>query len=216
MNRADSALPEPPADLAGFPSVLIQTSTPLYRAVAAPHPHPVGAWWFSSNGGRFDLPSPNGTCYMATSMKAAIRERLGRVLRQGTLLPATLMNGMEVVTLHLVTPARLADTGNENAANWGAIRELASLTGDYSRTVRWAVAFKDANFDGILYEPRFSSLASATAIGLFGLEKARTWPEAARLTGQEAFVATGLDEFVSAIPSSKSVKIVAPPARTAP
>lgn len=213
MSRADSALPDPPGDLASFPGIRIDTATPLYRAVAAPHPDPVGAWWFSSNGGRFDLPSPNGTCYMATTLAAAIRERLGRVLRQSTLLPATLMDGMEVVTLHLMSSALLANTGHENAADWGAIRELATVTGDYSRTVRWAVAFKEADFDGILYEPRFSSLAKATAVGLFGPEKDKPWPEVHRLTGQEAFLETGLIQFVNAIPSSKSAKIVPPPPR---
>jgi hypothetical protein len=211
MSRADSALLEPPDDLTGFPAEKLDSSHALYRAVAAPHPDPVGAWWFSSDGGRFDLPRPQGTCYMATNMAAAVRERLGRVLRLASLLPATLMDGMEVVTLNLQSDARLADTGDEHAADWGAIRELGSVTGDYSRTVKWAVAFSDADFDGVLYEPRFSSLAEATAVGLFGEAGAKSWPEVGRASGQQAFVETGLDRFVTPIPSSKSAKVVAPP-----
>ncbi|MGI8415131.1 MAG: RES domain-containing protein [Nakamurella sp.] len=35
-------------------------------------------WWFAHDGeGRFDLPAPYGTCYLASHPAAAVRERLG-------------------------------------------------------------------------------------------------------------------------------------------
>ncbi|WP_200946290.1 RES domain-containing protein [Arthrobacter sp. Soil764] len=211
MTRADSALPEPPADLTGFPSQRIEPDRKLWRAVQAPNPDRWGAWWFSSNGGRFDLPNPLGTCYLATDVKAAIRERLGRVFRIGSLLPESLMHAMELAEVQLPHPVEVADTGHESAADWGAIRELGSVTGSYAKTVRWAQAFQQASFGGVLYEPRFSSRAEASAVGVFDAAGAKPWPEGARLSGQEAFTLTGLDKFVAVIPSSKAAKIIAPP-----
>jgi hypothetical protein len=211
MTREDSALPEPPADLTGFPRQRIMPDRDLWRAVKAPNPHTWGAWWFASSGGRFDLPSPLGTCYLAADIKAAIRERLGRIFRMGTLLPAPLMHDMEVVLLQLPHAIDVADTGHEEAADWGAIRELGSLTGSYEKTRRWAEAFHEAGFEGLLYEPRFSSGADATALGVFGEAGAKSWPEGRRYSGQEAFALAGLEKFVVAIPSSKSVTLIPAP-----
>lgn len=211
MSREDSALPEPPASLAGFPRQRIEPDRKLWRAVKASNPHPIGAWWFASGGGRFDLPKPMGTCYVATDMKAAIRERLGRVFSAAKLLPPQLMHDMEVAELHLPHRVEVADTGHESAADFGAIRELGSVTGSYEKTGRWAVAFQQAAFGGVLYEPRFSSRAEATALGIFDKAGAKSWPEGPRLSGQQAFTLVDLAKFVAAIPSSKSVKIVPSP-----
>lgn len=212
MSREDSALPEPPADLAGFPRQRIESDRVLWRAVKASNPQPTGAWWFASGGGRFDLPKPMGTCYVATDMKAAIRERLGLVFGVASLLPPQLMHGMEVAELRMPHAIEVADTGDEAAADFGAIRELGSMTGSYEKTGRWAVAFHEASFEGVLYEPRFSSRAEATALGIFDKAGAKNWPEGPRLSGGQAFALADLTRFVGAVPSSKSVKIVpAPP-----
>ncbi|MGN6634758.1 MAG: RES domain-containing protein, partial [Oryzihumus sp.] len=67
----------PRTRLAGFPAYRLDPRTVLCRAHLAAN----GPWWFSHDGGgRFDLPAPRGTCYLATDPAAAVRERLGAVL----------------------------------------------------------------------------------------------------------------------------------------
>lgn len=62
------SLRPPPRSLAGFPTSFSPRS--LVR-VGRRTNH---TWWFSSDGsGRFDLDSPEGTCYFATDGFAALR-----------------------------------------------------------------------------------------------------------------------------------------------
>ncbi|MDD0856720.1 RES family NAD+ phosphorylase [Arthrobacter alpinus] len=183
--------------------------------------HPRGAWWFSSIapggivGGRFDLDMPRGTCYLATDIQTALRERVGTHISQANLVPEAVVNRMEVVNLRLPQQARLADTSHESAANWGAIRELGASYGDYSRTALWATAFLQDGFSGLLYESRLTSIAVASAIALFDKCEQRDWPEGPRISGAEAFKAASIDHLIARIPSSSSptVKLVQTPAK---
>ncbi|MDQ6739806.1 MAG: RES family NAD+ phosphorylase [Actinomycetota bacterium] len=175
---------------------------------------PVEAWFFASGGGRFDLSKPHGSCYLATELETAVRERIGVVMTRSSMLPESQMHAMEAVALHAPETVTLANTGDKAAADWGAIRELgAGAVGSYEKSARWATAFKAAGFGGVLYESRFSSVTRATAIALFGTAGTKPWPEGERLTGQEAFEQTGLLRFVAAIPTSRSVSVINPPPR---
>jgi hypothetical protein len=215
--RSESALGEP-SDLTGFPDKPFDTDNDLYRAVAFDRPIPRGAWWFSSTTkgcdveGRFDLPQPNGTCYLATDVQTAVREKLGKHITQASLVPQAMVDGMEVVTLRLPQPSVLANTGNEMAANWGAIRELGASHGDYAKTSRWAEAFRDHGFNGILYESRFTSISHPTAIALFDKQKAKEWDEGSRMSGEEAFMEAKLSHLIARAPSSRSASVKLMPA----
>jgi hypothetical protein len=47
-----------------------------------------GPWWFSSSlEGCFDLPAPDGTCYLASDELGAMLERLGAELLPGGCAP---------------------------------------------------------------------------------------------------------------------------------
>lgn len=133
-----------------------------------------GPWWFGSQGGRFDLDRPRGTCYLATSAIAAVRERLGPVLARRATLPATVLDGVVVSRLRVGadagagggTGARLANLRSSRAALFAVTRELESMT-PYDVPRAWARAFHGLGLDGIRYGPRFSP-GGASAVALFG------------------------------------------------
>ena len=161
----------PPAgdltELTDFPVRRLAPTTVLHRAHRADR----GPWWFSSGGGRFDLPAPRGTCYLATSALVAVRERLGPVLAAARRLPVGALDGVVVSRLVAGQPGqggalRLANARVEAAANFGVTRELESMT-PYDVPVRWAVAFDALGLDGVWYGPRFSP-GAASALALFG------------------------------------------------
>lgn len=169
--RDVTAQQPPPADLTGFPARRLASGATVFRAHLARR----SPWWFSSGGGRFDLPAPRGTCYLASSALVAVRERLGPVLAARAVVPAGALDG--VVVSRLAT-ARVRDAGDERAslrlanvrvagaADFGVTRELESMT-PYDVPVRWAVGFDAAGFDGVWYGPRFSP-GAAGAIAVFG------------------------------------------------
>lgn len=167
--RRRLALPEPPGD-GPLPRVDGRTLRgPWYRA----HHPDYGAWFFApcevdaDEGGRFDLPEPHGTCYMASSADVALRERLG-VIAAGRPLTAAALTA-SAVSVMAVPPALkrdIADTTDPEAAR-SITREIATTT-DYARTRAWAVHwFERERRSGVRYEPRFST-GPAVSLALFG------------------------------------------------
>ncbi len=125
-----------------------------------------GCWFFASasesGGGRFDLETPRGTCYWANSEPVAARERLGR---PGDIVAHDEVAGI-VISSAAVNPGRLADLMAGDAARRGVCQELTSSV-PYSISQLWAAAFDTAGYDGIRYQPRFST-ERAEAVALFG------------------------------------------------
>jgi len=154
---AEQTLGEP-GDLSGFPAV------PPPRQLVRVCQAGLQVWWFSSDGsGRFDLETPNGTCYLATDSYAAIREasRLGPVST----------GWVEARELRKVSPpepgARLAATTRQAAGRFGVTTELVTVV-PYELTRRWAGAFRRHGFDGIRHQLRHDQRARASGIALFG------------------------------------------------
>lgn len=159
-----------PGDLRGFPS----TSPPpqLVRVCRATS----GTWWFSSDGsGRFDLPAPDGTCYLATDAYAAIREatRLGPVSS----------DWVSARELRKTAPpdrdARLAATSYKAAGTYGITTELVTLV-PYDLPRRWAAAFRAHGFDGIRHQLRHDQRARPSGAALFGPAGASTLDDGTR------------------------------------
>lgn len=153
--RAALALLHPSkALLAKFPRMTLKPSKKLFRA----HQSVYGAWWFSPNGGtpeggRFDLASGHGTCYLADSPAAAVREYLGRAGVASVINVAELADRV-VSTLSVGKPRSLADTTSARAANHGITKEI-STTVDYALTQQWAQAWSRDGLDGVRYAGRF-------------------------------------------------------------
>lgn len=152
-----------PGAVDGFPTHPMARGTVVHRAHLAAR----GPWWHSSDGGgRFDLPAPAGTCYLATTALVALRERLGPVLGARDNVPATLLDG--VVVSRLLTPraAVLANLRVTRAARHGVTRELEVMT-PYAVPQAWARAFADHGLGGVRYGPRFTP-GTASSLAVFG------------------------------------------------
>ena len=155
----------PPEDLTGFPQSQLRPGHRVYRA----HLVSQGPWWFGSGGGRFDLDPPRGTCYLASTALAAIRERLGPVLAGRRTVPRPALADVVVSRLTVTEPGgsiRLANLRSSRAAEFGVTRELESMT-PYDVPRAWARAWDAAGLDGVRYGPRFSP-GRASAYAVFG------------------------------------------------
>jgi hypothetical protein len=170
-SRERAALGPPPASLAGFPAYLVDTDTDVFRA----HGEQLGPWWFGNDGGgRFDLPAPRGTCYVALDPLSALRERLGPVLGAAQAVPASLLEASVVSRLRLAAVREVADVQDVRAAAFGVTREIESMV-PYAVPQAWARAFDEAGSGGVKYGPRFTPGASS-AVALFGEGGVADWP----------------------------------------
>jgi hypothetical protein len=135
----------------------------LYRA----HHGQRRPWWFASSlSGRFDLPEPAGTCYLATDATAALRERLGPTLAGLGFVRAADVEAVVVSVLSVLPCGPIADFVATRAAQFGMTREISTTT-DYQCTQRWAAAVFAAGFAAARYQPRFSTSANAFSFAYF-------------------------------------------------
>ena len=131
-----------------------------------------GAWHFSSypagaeGAGRFDLEEPDGTCYLASTRRAALNELLGPDHTGRGWVDAALLEGRVVSQLPLPAPVRAAATTTARAADFGLTNEIAT-TDRYDITQAWAEAWNRAGFDGVYAVLRFSP-GNARGLALFG------------------------------------------------
>lgn len=205
MSRQRVALRSPPAMLDGFPRWRLRRSQTLFRAHHRQH----APWWFSSNfHGRFDLPPPEGTCYLALHEVSAFRERLGERLSALGLLSAHETDSIMVSRLRVPRELRLADTCHPSAVSFGLTREIATVT-PYALPQQWAAAFHAVGMRGVRYESRFSTAAKANAVAVFGSGGASDWPTTESRTGRA--VAEDAGVRVLPRPRSRSLRLISPP-----
>lgn len=166
VSRQEIALDEPgDRDLSGLPTHTPHPGQSLYRA----HRHDLSPWWYASDpGGRFNLPAPHGTCYLAHNEATAIREVAGESLARTGVIAADFAADRVVSTL---TPppeaSRLADLTDSAAATVGLTREIHTCL-PYDLPRKWAVAIHAHGFDGIVYLARFSTGVDDLALAVFG------------------------------------------------
>ena len=169
--------PEDPSELDPFPHRTVHGT--WFRAHVDRGGPDHGCWWFSSVGadpdasGRFDLPAPDGTCYLASTEEAAARERVGTQLRRTggreSVTAAALFtsDGPVTVTATEVSVVRAANLPVKPAQRW-VNRSLSVGTGIYAVAQAWAAAFRAAGFDGIVHEPRFTGGTRVRSLAVFG------------------------------------------------
>ncbi|WP_454790043.1 RES family NAD+ phosphorylase [Mycolicibacterium lutetiense] len=207
MSRQRPALGSPP-DVAGFPRSRLRTDHQLYRA----HTVDKSPWWFSSDlTGRFDLLPPNGTCYLATDVTTALRERFGHdLVRQGVV---TFEAAARTALSRVRVPAArwLANTCSTRAASFvGMTREIGTCPA-YELPQAWAAAFfATGRHTGIRYQTRFSTGAGANAVALFEDAGQRDWAvDPSPTGGVQACVTVGI--IVAHRPTRRQVRIQPPP-----
>jgi hypothetical protein len=149
LSRQTSSLgrpPEDPATLRSFPDRPLSIHTELFRVVRRGK----GPWWFgSSMEGRFDLPSPFGTCYLAGDPLAALLELLGAD-REGGFVSAEFLAGRRLRELRAPRDLTAADLTSRRAAGFGINSEIGTIV-PYAGPQAWAERLHGARFDGVVY-----------------------------------------------------------------
>lgn len=206
-SRQRPALGRPPADLSQFPRSRLLPSKRLYRAHTAGR----SPWWFSSDlSGRFDLLQPNGTCYLATDIAAALRERFGHDLVRQGVVTVQAAGRTQVSTLQIPSARWLANTCAPAAASFGMTREIGTCP-SYDIPQAWAAAFfTGGKHSGIRYQSRFSTGAAPNSAALFDLAGQQPWPtDPDPVDGVQACTNVGIT--VAHRPTRRQVRIMLPP-----
>jgi hypothetical protein len=150
MTRRDVGRQRPPGDLADFPSRHLTTR----RRWARCHRRANGVWFRSSGGGRWDLPEPEGTCYLADDDRAALTEVVGPDLYDQGFVTEGFLRQRVLTTVTLRERPVVADLLDAEVSRFGVTAELSGAI-DYARTQAWARAFRTHGLDGIVYGLRF-------------------------------------------------------------
>lgn len=159
-------LPEPPdaaGSLAGLPAEQLRDRIlhRVWRIRGADGTTRAEPWWFASStenptgGGRFDLPAPMGTCYVATRPVGAVLEAMQMSLTNLPRAELAARRRAEIVAPDDTPPAakltaqKVAGTHGITAALWAG--------GDRALTRRWAAALRRdgwwALYSGVAHDP---------------------------------------------------------------
>lgn len=206
-SRQRSAVRRPAGDVTGFPRKRLASDRPIYRAHAVGN----GPWWFSSDlSGRFDLPVPQGTCYLAVDAVTALRERFGHALVKLGIVTYEAATETLVSELQVPVDRWLANTCSPDAADFSMTREIATCA-SYKIPQSWAEAFlKTGRHTGIHYLARFSTGSKSFAIALFAGAGEQGWDIDDNPTpGIQACAEAGIN--VEHPPTARQVRVVQPP-----
>lgn len=143
--------------------------SPVYRS----HLGSKDPWFFSSApetpddepGGRWELPTPAGTCHVGDTVAAALWERFGPELHEFGNVSEQHFERIEVTEAVLRPDLRIADLTGQNAPRHGVTTELFS-TADYTLTRLWAEVVREAGWDALRAISRFE--IGSRVIALFG------------------------------------------------
>ena len=200
--------PEAPRELEGFPSRTVAPEQQLWRVVRKGR----GPWWFGNSGnGRFDLPSPHGTCYLAADELSALLEVIGPE-RMGGGISTLFFDRRRFRRLRLPRPTRLADLTSRRCAGFGITLEIHAVV-PYDRTQAWASGFHRAGAGGLLYFVRHDP-SGGKGVALFSKAGERkSWRRGRELPISPKILARLRDECgfeIVEVPSLRQLRIVEP------
>ena len=190
-------LREPPPSLKAFPRRIVNRADRFFRVSRRGR----GAWWFGSDHGRFDLPAPRGTCYLANQPLTALIETIPD--GEGDAIDAIDRGhfaGRVLHRLHLPGRRSLAHLASRKAAAFGVTNELAT-TLPYDLPRRWALAFAGNGLGGVWYRSRPDLGSGSRNVAVFGQEgEAKDWP-----TGEGADID---DELIERFASTFGITVL--------
>jgi hypothetical protein len=140
----------------------------LHRVFRADRPAP---WWFGSappdpqEGGRFDLPSPDGTCYLATSAVGAVLEAFQDFGRGVLPLSELRIRARAQVTAPVAAPPA-AQLTSARARAVGVTQSLWAGQ-DRALTQRWAVALRRAGWLALWHGTQHDPTTTIRSVTLF-------------------------------------------------
>jgi hypothetical protein len=153
-----------------FPRLRLAPARPLYRITRRRNEDGSARtpWFFSSSGsvdaGRFDLPSPRGSCYFADQAVGAFVEVYRRVL---VIARSDLASRHVVVAMRTGGPLSLANLASARAAAFGVtIDQFAG--DDYTATQLLAGHLGGAGFAGVSAPARHDPSLQSRTVALFG------------------------------------------------
>lgn len=199
----------PRGSLTGFPRTTLKAQSGWYRC----HLAAFGPWFFASHpsgevgGGRWDLPEPLGTCYVAESPLAALKEVAGPDLLEVGFLTRPWLEGRSVSELRLGSDVAAANLRSPRVSEFGASAELMGALA-YAVTQEWARGWKAAGFGGVVYGMRFA--ANLRGLGIFGPAGAGNG-EVVSTSSSLDVASAGPGLRVVDLPSSRSMNVVEPP-----
>jgi RES domain len=162
-------LTEPPAPSALARLAAMTTAgRSLHRVFRADRPSP---WWFASapadplQGGRFDLPDPDGACYLATSAAGAALEAFQDFGRG--VLPVSELRAR--ARAEVIAPAHSPRAAQMTAARARAVGVTQALWAgsDRALTQRWAVALRRAGWLALWHGTQHDPTGQARCVTLF-------------------------------------------------
>ena len=159
MKRRDAGRQRPPVDLIGFPSRRLTTRRRWSRC----HRRENGTWFYSSTGGRWDLPEPNGTCYVAENDRGAVLEVVGPDLYDQGFVTEGFLRQRVLSTVTMPKRPVVADLLDAEVSDFGVTAELSGAI-NYAQTQHWASAFHASEHDGIVYGLRFRPNTEGLAV----------------------------------------------------
>ncbi|MCP3958724.1 MAG: RES family NAD+ phosphorylase [bacterium] len=214
MTRQAVSLAWPPADaseLRSFPRRTLPPERRLWRVVRRGR----GPWWFgSSGGGRFDLPEPNGTCYLADDELAALLEAVGPD-RKGGGISTRFFTDRRIHRLQVPGARSLADLTSRRCAGFGITLEVHTVV-PYDRTRAWALGLHRAGAEGLLYLARHDP-GGGRGFALFGTAGERkSWRRGRALTIAPRLIERLAGECgveVIKVPRLDELRLLEPPAQ---
>ena len=166
MTTTDDDLAVPPASpaaLASFPRRTLRAGAHLFRMHRRERP----PFWFASapprGGGRYDLPTPHGACYLAAQPEAAFLETLAR--RPVRIVATEHVEKYRMADAPLPRDLEAANLPVSRARAFGLTAEVYT-TPNYARTRAWARAFHAAGLKAILAIPRHDVSARLRTVTL--------------------------------------------------
>ena len=124
-----------------------------------------GPWWFgSSMKGRFDLPEPDGTCYLAVDEISALLEVIGPDLERGA-ISSRFLSDRSLRKLRVPEEQRLSDLTSRQAVRFGVTTEIGTIV-PYACPQAWAAKLRSTGSQGVVYWARHDP-SRGEAVALF-------------------------------------------------
>jgi hypothetical protein len=122
--------------------------------------------------GRFDLPAPRGTCYLASDPLAAVLEVVGAD-RMGGLISHDFIRERGLRELPVPRELVIGDLTSRKAAGYGLTAEIGTIV-PYDLPQAWAEKLRESRCDGLVYWLRHDP-SRAEGWALFGPQGERKY-----------------------------------------
>lgn len=153
--------------------------------------------------GRFDLPEPEGTCYLAGDPLAALLELIGPELESGA-ISADFLRARRLRELRVPEEIGLADLTSRRASGFGVTAEIGMVV-PYALPQAWAARLRAASAGGLRYWLRHDP-ARSEGYALFGPHGERTrWKKGKeRLVSRELIARLAAECSIEVLPVPRS------------